>query len=71
MHAILQQDEPDDYVIATGITTTIRDFIKMSAAEIGLELTFKGEGADEKGYVTDINENKFIQKVGKKYLKIC
>jgi len=69
MHAILQQDEPDDYVIATGITTTIRDFIKMSAAEIGLELTFKGEGADEKGYVTDINENKFIQKVGKKYLK--
>jgi len=69
MHAILQQDEPDDYVIATGITTTIRDFIKMSAAEIGLELTFKGEGADEKGYVTAINENKFIQKVGKKYLK--
>ena len=69
MHAILQQDEPDDYVIATGITTTIRDFIKMSAAEIGLELTFKGEGADEKGYVTDINENKFIQKVGEKYLK--
>ena len=69
MHAILQQNEPDDYVIATGITTTIRDFIKMSAAEIGLELTFKGEGADEKGYVTDINENKFIQKVGKKYLK--
>jgi len=49
MHAILQQDEPDDYVIATGITTTIRDFIKMSATEIGLELTFKGEGADEKG----------------------
>ena len=69
MHAILQQDKPDDYVIATGITTTIRDFIKMSVAEIGLEITFKGEGLDEKGYLTDIIEEKFIQKVGKKYLK--
>ena len=69
MHAILQQDEPDDYVIATGITTTIRDFIKMSAAEIGLEITFKGEGADEKGCITDIIEEKFIQKVGEKHLK--
>ena len=70
MHAILQQDEPDDYVIATGITTTIRDFIKMSAAEIGLEITFKGKKADEKGYLTGIDESVFKEKVGEKYLNL-
>jgi len=69
MHAILQQDEPDDYVIATGITTTIRNFIKMSAKEIGLEITFKGKKADEKGYLTGIDESIFKEKVGEKYLK--
>ena len=47
MHLILQQEEPDDYVIATGVTTTIRDFIKLSCNEIGLEVDFKGEGVDE------------------------
>ncbi|MBB1078291.1 GDP-mannose 4,6-dehydratase, partial [Rhodoferax sp. 4810] len=45
MYLILQQDQPDDYVIATGITTTIRDFINMCGEEIGLEITFTGEGA--------------------------
>src|SRR5665647_841752 len=46
MYLILQQDQPDDYVIATGITTSIRDFIKLSCAEIGLEMSFSGEGSD-------------------------
>ena len=68
MYLILQQDKPDDYVIATGITTTIRDFIKMAATEIGLEITFKGKGADEKGYLTAIDETVFKEKVGEKYL---
>jgi len=68
MYLILQQDEPDDYVIATGITTTIRDFIKLSCAEIGLEISFKGEGADEKGAITSIDERLFIEKVGERYL---
>ena len=68
MYLILQQDQPDDYVIATGITTTIRDFIKLSCAEIGLEMSFSGEGADEKGSITAIDEKRFIEKVGERYL---
>ena len=68
MYLILQQDQPDDYVIATGITTTIRDFIKMSCNEIGLELAFTGEGADEKGYLVGIDEKVFTEKVGSHYM---
>lgn len=69
MYLILQQEKPDDYVIATGITTTIRDFIKMAADEIGLEVTFSGEGINELGLLTAINEDVFIEKVGEKYLE--
>jgi GDPmannose 4,6-dehydratase len=69
MYLILQQDEPDDYVIATGITTSIRDFIQMAAAEIGLQITFTGTNADEKGYLTAIDEKLFNEKVGEKYLE--
>jgi GDPmannose 4,6-dehydratase len=68
MYLILQQDQPDDYVIATGVTTTIRDFIKLSCAEIGLEMSFTGEGAEEKGTITAIDERLFIEKVGERYL---
>lgn len=53
---ILQQDEPEDYVIATGVTTTVRDFIKMSFQEIGVELEFKGSGVDEKGFIKSSND---------------
>ena len=69
MYLILQQDEADDYVIATGITTTIRDFIRMAAAEIGLEIAFTGEGADEKGFIAGVDEKKFIATVGEQYLE--
>jgi len=69
MYLILQQDEADDYVIATGITTTIRDFIRMAAAEIGLEITFTGEGADEKGFIAGVDEKKFSTAVGEQYLE--
>jgi GDPmannose 4,6-dehydratase len=51
MYLILQQEKPDDYVLATGITTTIRDFVKMSFAELGIELDFRGEDELEEGYV--------------------
>ncbi|HAH23528.1 MAG TPA: GDP-mannose 4,6-dehydratase [Prolixibacteraceae bacterium] len=68
MYLILQQDVPDDYVIATGVTTSIRDFIKLSCAEIGLEISFTGEGANEKGSITAIDERLFIEKVGDRYL---
>ena len=69
MYLILQQERADDYVIATGVTTTIRDFVKMAGAEIGIEITFKGEGADEKGYFTAVDENVFTATVGEKYLE--
>src|SRR3712207_6607665 len=48
MYLILQQDTPEDYVIATGITTSVRDFIRMAFEEVGVEIEFKGEGVDEK-----------------------
>ncbi len=49
MWRILQQDEPKDYVLATGVTTTIRDFCKMTFAELGMDIEFKGEGVNEVG----------------------
>lgn len=51
MWRILQQDEPEDYVIATGVTTTVRDFVRMAFAEVGIVVEFTGEGVDEKGHV--------------------
>jgi GDPmannose 4,6-dehydratase len=68
MYLILQQDEPDDYVIATGITTSIREFVKQAAEALGLGITFTGEEENEKGYLTEIDEKKFIDKVGEQYL---
>lgn len=68
MHAILQQDEPSDYVIATGITTTIRDFIRMAFEEIGVEVRFKGEGVNEVATLESVQEKLFIEKVGEPYL---
>jgi len=59
MYLILQQPAPSDYVIATGITTAIRDFITMAAKEIGISLEFKGEGVDEKGYITAVDTSVF------------
>lgn len=71
MYLILQQEKPSDYVIATGITTTIRDFIILAGKEIGLTIEFKGEGVDEIGYITAIDKAIFSEKVGEKYfLKI-
>lgn len=51
MYLMLQQEEPEDFVIATGITTTVRDFITMAFAEVGIEIAFKGVGIEEKGFV--------------------
>ncbi len=69
MHAILQQDQPDDYVIATGITTTIRDFIRMAFTEIGLEVEFQGQGVDEVALLRSVNESVFSAKVGANFLE--
>jgi len=51
MYLMLQQDKPEDYVLATGITTTIRDFVKMSFREVGIEIDFKGKNEQEEGFV--------------------
>ena len=67
-YIILQQDAPSDYVIATGITTAIRDFIALAGKEIGLTIEFKGEGTEEKGYITAVDKAIFTEKVGEKYL---
>jgi GDPmannose 4,6-dehydratase len=64
MYLINQQDEPDDYVIATGVTTSIRDFIRMAGMEIGLEITFKGADNQEVGVLTSVDEKVYIKKVG-------
>ncbi|HLP04503.1 MAG TPA: GDP-mannose 4,6-dehydratase, partial [Paludibacter sp.] len=68
MYLILQQDTPDDYVIATGITTEVREFVRMAFYEIGIVIDFQGEGVDEKGYIADINTDKFNDTVGVEYL---
>ncbi len=69
MYLILQQDEPSDYVIATGITTKIRDFITLAGKEVGLEISFKGEGVDEVGILSGINEEVFLKAVGESYIE--
>lgn len=69
MYAILQQDTPDDYVVATGITTSIRDFIKLSFEQIGLHISYNGNGLNEKAYLSEIDENVFAKEVGEKYIE--
>lgn len=68
MYLILQQEKPDDYVIATGITTEVREFIRKSFALTGIELTFKGEKENETGTVTSVNDSLFIEKSSREHL---
>ena len=56
MWMILQQDKPDDYVLATGVTTTVREFVEMSFAHIGRKIRWEGEGVDEIGYDAETGE---------------
>ena len=58
MWLILQQEEPEDFVIATGVTTTVRDFVKMSFSELGIEVEFSGKDEQERGVIIDIDEAK-------------
>jgi GDP-mannose 4,6-dehydratase len=67
MYLILQQVTPDDYVIATGITTTIRDFIEKSFKEIGILISFEGKGVDEIGRIVGVDKAVFEDKVGETY----
>lgn len=58
MWLMLQQDKPEDFVIATGVTTTVRDFIKMSFAELGVEVEFSGKDEHEKGVIIDVDQER-------------
>ena len=68
MHAILQQPEPSDYVIATGITTSVREFVRLAFAEIGMGLHFQGEGLSEQALLETVDETRFVDRVGEAYL---
>ena len=70
MWLILQQDTPEDYVIATGITTTVREFIRMSFAELGIEVAFTGEGVNEKGTVASCSNPAYQVAVGQEVIAI-
>lgn len=59
MHMILQANEPEDWVIATGVTTRVRDFVRMAFSYCGIELEFKGEGVNEKGIVKSCNSSAY------------
>ncbi|TRX04470.1 GDP-mannose 4,6-dehydratase [Flavobacterium gawalongense] len=70
MWLILQQEEPEDYVIATGVTTTVRDFVRMSFSEVGIAVEFKGEGVDEKGYVVSCSNPDYQIEIGKEVVAV-
>jgi len=60
MWLILQQEKAEDYVIATGITTTVRDFVRMSFAELGIDIEFSGKDENEKGVVINVDEERAL-----------
>ena len=70
MWMILQADKAEDWVIATGKTTTVRDFVRMSFLEVGIELKFIGEGVNEKAIVVKCNKSKFQIELGKEVLSV-
>jgi GDPmannose 4,6-dehydratase len=64
MWRILQQDVAEDYVIATGVTTSVRDFVRLAFAEVGVTLRFEGEAESEQAIVERVDKELFVQKVG-------
>jgi GDPmannose 4,6-dehydratase len=70
MYLMLQQPEPEDYVIATGITTSVRDFVTMAFGEAGVEIAFKGKGDKERGFVTRVNNKEIELEEGKEVVAI-
>lgn len=64
MWLILQQEKPEDFVIATGVTTRVREFVKMAFSEVGITLQFEGEGVNEKGKVVSCSNPSYQLPVG-------
>lgn len=70
MWLILQQEKPEDFVIATGVTTTVRDFVRLAFAELGIEIEFSGKGEQEKGVIIDVDEERLAElKIDKSVIK--
>lgn len=70
MWLMLQQKKPEDYVLATGVTTSIRDFIIMAFKHVGVELEFKRKGVDEVAVIKSCEKDEFKFKVGQEVIKI-
>ena len=70
MWMILQAEEPEDWVIATGKTATVREFVRLSFKEVGIELAFKGSGVNEKAFVVSCDNKQFQLELGKEVLSI-
>ena len=70
MWMILQAKNPDDWVIATGETTSVRDFVRLAFEEVGIELEFKGKGIDEKAFVVSCSYDSYQIEIGKEILSI-
>ena len=70
MWMILQADEAEDWVIATGKTTTVRDFVKMAFSEVGIELEFHGTGVEEKAFVQKCDNPEYQLEIGKEVLSV-
>ena len=67
MWLMLQQDRPDDYVLATGVTTTVRDFVTWAFEDVGTRIEWRGQGVDEKGY--DSRTGEMIVAVDARYFR--
>ncbi len=65
MYLMLQQNEPEDFVIATGVTTEIRDMLKIAFLQVGIEITFTGKGEKERGIIEKCNNPKYQLETGK------
>jgi GDPmannose 4,6-dehydratase len=70
MWLILQQEKPEDYVIATGETRTVREFIERAFAEAGIGVTFSGSGVDEKAVITSVNNPDYVCRIGQEVMCI-
>lgn len=70
MWMILQAKEAEDWVIATGITTEVREFVKLAFQEVGISIEFRGKGVEEKGYIAKCEDKDFQLPVGKEVINV-
>ena len=70
MWMIIQADSPEDWVIATGKTTKVRDFVKIAFSYVGIELAFKGKGINEKGVIVSCSNRKHQVEIGREVISV-